>query len=88
MAIQVYMVANGVTAEDDALFIACFGVTEEEARAKLGAARERAKLLEAHFRSLREVDEPLSAHEREAIEESDAQFDRGEFRVVRTGRRF
>ena len=88
MATEVYMVANGVTAEDEALFIACFGVTEEEARAKLEAARERAHRLEAHFRSLREVDEPLSEREREAIDESRAEFDRGGFRVVRTGGRF
>lgn len=87
MAIEVYMVQNGVTAEDDALFIACFGVTEEEARSKLEAARERALRLEAHFRALREVDEPLSEREREAIEESRAEFDHGQFRVVRTGSR-
>lgn len=70
MAKVVYEVIGGWHAEDSALFIACFGITTEEAEYALEVARERAEALERRLALAPYTDKGLDEDELEALTEA------------------
>lgn len=83
MARFTYKVEGGWHAEDEGYFIACFGLTVEEAESKLCGATERARLIEYRLALAPETDIGLGADELAAIAEAESDLARGDFEVVK-----
>lgn len=78
MATRVYEVAGGWQAEDDELFMACFGASAEQAEEALGYARSRAAAIEERWASIPESDDELSEAELADIRAAKEEAARGE----------
>jgi hypothetical protein len=70
MAKVLYEVIGGWQAEDSVLFMACFGITTEEAEYALEVARERAAALERRLALAPYTDEGLDDDELAALTEA------------------
>jgi hypothetical protein len=80
MAIIHYEVVGGWHAEDGDLFIACFGITAEEAQASLERSQERARELERRLARAAETDVDPTEEDIAALEQARADVAAG--RVV------
>ena len=73
---------GGWQAENESLFIACFGSTVEDAELALNAARERALLLDYRLSLAPETDVGLSDDESAALDEAYRDLAVGNVRTV------
>ncbi len=82
MAIIKYEVSGGWHVEDEAQFIACFGLTVEAAEAAFCDARERARLIEYRLSLAPETDIGLGDDELAAIAEAENDLAHGRYKTV------
>lgn len=83
MAIIKYEVSGGWHAEDEAHFMACFGITLQDAETALCTARERARLIGYRLALAPPTDIGLVDDTMAAIAEAEDDLAHGRFEVVK-----